>query len=118
MIAMESCCKVRFAIRKVNDKTTVYTGTINGQKGDFSDFINNYGEDTNFYITCEGVKSYNFKVANNLLNSYTASPDTTKFYYGDQDNLSLKLPDFESLFFVIKKFVPTEVVVAIFSESL
>ena len=57
-----------FRVRKANDKTTVYTGTINGQKGDFSDFINNYSEDTNFYITCEGVNSYNFKVANNLLN--------------------------------------------------
>ena len=57
-----------FRVRKSNDKTTVYTGTINGQKGDFSDFINNYGEDTNFYITCEGVNSYSFKVANNLLN--------------------------------------------------
>lgn len=40
----------------------------------------------------------NFLIANNLLNSYTASPDTTKFYYGDQDNLSLKLPNFEGLF--------------------
>ena len=27
----------------------------------------------------------NFLIANNLLNSYTASPDTTKFYFGDQD---------------------------------
>ena len=40
----------------------------------------------------------NFLIANNLLNSYTASPDTTKFYYGDQDNLTLKLPNFEGLF--------------------
>ena len=40
----------------------------------------------------------NFLIANNLLNSYTASPDTTKFYFGDQDNLSLKLPNFEGLF--------------------
>lgn len=41
----------------------------------------------------------NFLIANNLLNSYTASPDTTKFYFGDQDNLTLKLPNFEGLFF-------------------
>lgn len=40
----------------------------------------------------------NFLVANSLLNNYTASPDTTKFYYGDQDNLTLKLPNFEGLF--------------------
>ena len=40
----------------------------------------------------------NFLIANNLLISYTASPDTTKFYYGDQDNLTLKLPNFEGLF--------------------
>ena len=40
----------------------------------------------------------NFLVTNNLLNSYTASPDTTKFYFGDQDNLSLRLPNFEGLF--------------------
>lgn len=40
----------------------------------------------------------NFLIANNLLNSYTASPDTTKFYYGDQDNLTLKLPNFKGLF--------------------
>ena len=41
----------------------------------------------------------NFLIANNLLNSYTASPDTTKFYFGDQDNLTLKLPNLEGLFF-------------------
>ena len=41
----------------------------------------------------------NFLIANSLLNSYTASPDNTKFYYGDQDNLTLKLPNFEGLFF-------------------
>lgn len=43
----------------------------------------------------------NFLIANNLLNSYTASPDTTKFYYADQDNLSLKLPNFNNLFIEI-----------------
>lgn len=41
----------------------------------------------------------NFLIANSLLNSYTVSLDTTKFYYGDQDNLTLKLPNFEGLFF-------------------
>lgn len=41
----------------------------------------------------------NFLIANSLLNNYTAAPDTTKFYYGDQDNLTLKLPNFEGLFF-------------------
>lgn len=40
----------------------------------------------------------NFLIANSLLNSYTASPDTTKFYFGDQDNLTLKLPNFTELF--------------------
>lgn len=40
----------------------------------------------------------NFLIANSLLNSYTASQDTTKFYYGDQDNLTLKLPNFTNLF--------------------
>ena len=41
----------------------------------------------------------NFLIANSLLNNYTAAPDTTKFYYGDQDNLTLKLPNLEGLFF-------------------
>ena len=41
----------------------------------------------------------NFLIANSLLNSYTASPVNTKFYFGDQDNLTLKLPNFEGLFF-------------------
>lgn len=41
----------------------------------------------------------NFLIANNLLNSYTSSPEVTKFYFGDQDNLTLKLPNFEGLFF-------------------
>lgn len=40
----------------------------------------------------------NFLVANSLLNSYTLAPDTTKFYFADQDNLTLKLPNFEDLF--------------------
>lgn len=40
----------------------------------------------------------NFLIANNLLNSYTASPEVTKFYYGDQDDLTLKLPNFNNLF--------------------
>lgn len=40
----------------------------------------------------------NFLIANNLLNSYTSSPEITKFYFGDQDNLTLKLPNFEGLF--------------------
>lgn len=40
----------------------------------------------------------NFLIANSLLNNYTAAPDTTKFYYGDQDSLTLKLPDFINLF--------------------
>ena len=41
----------------------------------------------------------NFLIANSLLNNYTAAPDTTKFYFADQDNLTLKLPNFEGLFF-------------------
>ena len=40
----------------------------------------------------------NFLTANSLLNSYTATPDSTKFYYGDSNNTTLLLPDFENLF--------------------
>ena len=39
-----------------------------------------------------------FLTANSLLNAYTATPDTTKFYYGDSNNETLLLPDFEGLF--------------------
>ena len=39
-----------------------------------------------------------FLIANSLLNAYTATPDVTKFYYGDIDNETLLLPDFEGLF--------------------
>ena len=40
----------------------------------------------------------NFLIANSLLNAYTATPDTTKFYYNDSNNTTLLLPDFEGLF--------------------
>ena len=40
----------------------------------------------------------NFLVDNSLLNAYTATPDSTKFYYGDSNNTTLLLPDFEGLF--------------------
>lgn len=40
-----------------------------------------------------------FLTANSLLNAYTAIPDNTKFYYGDSNNETLILPDFEGLFF-------------------
>ena len=40
----------------------------------------------------------NFLTANSLLNAYTATPDVTKFYYGDSNNETLLLPDFEGLF--------------------
>ena len=40
----------------------------------------------------------NFLTANSLLNTYTATPDSTKFYYGDSNNTTLLLPDFEGLF--------------------
>ena len=40
----------------------------------------------------------NFLIANSLLNAYTATPDATKFYYGDSNNTTLLLPDFEGLF--------------------
>ena len=39
-----------------------------------------------------------FLTANSLLNAYTATPDATKFYYGDSNNETLLLPDFEGLF--------------------
>ena len=39
-----------------------------------------------------------FLTANSLLNAYTATPDSTKFYYGDSNNETLLLPDFEGLF--------------------
>ena len=39
-----------------------------------------------------------FLTANSLLNAYTATPDVTKFYYGDSNNETLLLPDFEGLF--------------------
>ena len=39
-----------------------------------------------------------FLTANSLLNAYTATPDVTKFYYGDSNNEILLLPDFEGLF--------------------
>ncbi len=40
----------------------------------------------------------NFLITNSLLNAYTATPDSTKFYYGDNNNTTLLLPDFEGLF--------------------
>ena len=39
-----------------------------------------------------------FLIANSLLNAYTTTPDVTKFYYGDINNETLLLPDFEGLF--------------------
>jgi len=39
-----------------------------------------------------------FLTANSLLNAYTATPDSTKFYYGDSNNETLLLPDFTNLF--------------------
>ena len=39
-----------------------------------------------------------FLTANSLLNAYTATPDITKFHYGDSNNETLLLPDFEGLF--------------------
>ena len=39
-----------------------------------------------------------FLTANSLLNAYTATPDSTKFYYGDSNNETLLLPDFGGLF--------------------
>lgn len=44
----------------------------------------------------------NWLVNNNLMNAYTASPESTKFYYADANNITFKLPALSNLFFQCK----------------
>ena len=67
-----------FTVKKVSDKAIVYSGVIKNQKGDFSSFKNTFDEEEEFYIVSEGVRSYNFKVKNNLINKVSL-PISLKF---------------------------------------
>lgn len=57
-----------FTLNKVSDDSVVYTGEIKNQMADFSDF-NTTGE---YYLSCDGVDSHSFKIADNRLWNVTA----------------------------------------------
>lgn len=54
-----------FNLKKKDTDEIVYTGSINNQIGDFSDFTNNTDEE--FYIECNTKKSYSFKIKDNYI---------------------------------------------------
>lgn len=70
-----------FTLKKVSDNSVVYTGEIKNQMADFSDF----DESGEYYLSCDGVNSYGFKIGNGRIWGVTALPSLKFMEMSRQD---------------------------------
>lgn len=70
-----------FTVNKVSDDSVVFSGEIKNQMADFSEFTT-AGE---YYLSCDGVTSYPFKIAQNRIWNVTALPSLKFMEMSRQD---------------------------------
>lgn len=70
-----------FTVNKVSDNSVVFSGEIKNQMADFSEFVT-AGE---YYLSCDGVTSYPFKIAQNRIWNVTALPSLKFMEMSRQD---------------------------------
>jgi len=63
-----------FAVKRADDNTTVYTGTVTGQVADFTSYNPAGAATTQYYVECNAVKSDNFKINKYLMARVSTVP--------------------------------------------